>query len=129
MGRQISYPGTALDARKETGLGLSLRRILLVGGLGAMITVPLFALDDQRPAALGWQMYAGAVDLPAVSVVFPDGSQEERSIGNIASGFRPEIDYFEPVARFVCSSEQDAMAVELKRQRPVREEVFKCAQF
>lgn len=94
-----------------------------------MIAVPLLALDDPRPAALGWQMYAGVVDLPAVNVVFGDGSQKERAIGNIASGFRPEIDYFEPVARFVCSKEQDVVAVHLTRQRPDREEVFECAQF
>lgn len=94
-----------------------------------MIAVPLLALDDQRPAVLGWQMYAGVVDLPAVSVSLSDGSQEERFIENIVSGVRPELDYFEPVARFICSKEQNAVAVQLTRQRPGREEVFECARF
>lgn len=129
MGRQTFEIETASDARKKRGTGLSLRRIVLFGGLGVMITVPLLALDNQRPAALGWQMYAGVVDLPEVHVVLSDGSQGERSIENIASGFRPELDYFEPIARFVCSKEQDAVAVHLTRHRPAREEVFECAQF
>ncbi|MDP9997757.1 hypothetical protein J2W15_001249 [Pseudarthrobacter sulfonivorans] len=94
-----------------------------------MAVLPALALDEERPAPLGWQMYAGVVDLPTVKVLGANGSHEERPIGSIASGFRPEIDYFEPVARFLCSKDQDAVAVQLSRQRPLREEVFQCATF
>jgi hypothetical protein len=94
-----------------------------------MILTPMAALDGQRPATLGWQMYAGVVELPTISIVLTDGSRETRPIGDIASGFRPEIDYFEPVARFVCSKEEDIVAVHLKSQRPSREEAFECRLF
>lgn len=111
------------------GLIRVLGRYVLFGGLGAMALLPALALDEERPARLGWQMYAGVVELPTVNILLSDGSREERNIGSIASGFRPEVDYFEPVARFLCSREHDAIAIEMNRQRPSREEVFQCATF
>lgn len=102
---------------------------VILAALAAMILVPAAALDDPRPARLGWHMYAAAVDLPEIDVVFADGSREERNIGNIASGFRPEVDYFDTVARFICASEPSISSVHMTRQRPDRQAVIECAQF
>lgn len=117
--------GKAHGPRKFTAF----KRLGLFGGLAVMALTPIAALDDQRPAMLGWHMYASVTHLPTINVVVSDGSREERSIGNIASGFRPEVDYFEPVARFVCSKEPNVITVHMTRERPVREESFECADF
>ncbi|MEW9870325.1 hypothetical protein ABV518_02220 [Arthrobacter sp. HS15c] len=94
-----------------------------------MTILPLAALDDARPAKFGWQMYTAAVDLPQIDVVLSDGSREKRTIGNIASGFRPEIDYFNPVARFICSREPNVSSVHMSRQHPKYQVVVECEQF
>lgn len=129
MGRQLSDQVSGTETTKDAGLRRVLGRYVLLGGLGAMALLPALALDKDRPAALGWQMYAGVVELPSINVVLSDGSQEERPIGSIASGFRPELDYFKPVAHFVCSRDRDAVAVRLKSPRPSREEEFLCGTF
>lgn len=97
--------------------------------LGLVAIPALAALDDARPSRFGWQMYSAAVDLPDIDVVLSDGSREERSIGNIASGFRPEVDYFVPVARFICGREPNVSSVHMTRQHPRFQGVFECAQF
>ena len=96
--------------------------------LGLLAIPALAAVDDTRPSRFGWQMYSAAVDLPDIDVVLSDGSREERSIANIASGFRPEIDYFGPVARFICDKEPNVSSVHMTRQHPQYQVVFKCAQ-
>jgi hypothetical protein len=92
-----------------------------------MIIVPLAAVDDQRPARFGWQMYSAAVDLPRIEVQLASGVREERHIGHIASGFRPEVDYFTPIARHLCIREQGAVTVTMTRIHPAREVVIQCA--
>lgn len=105
------------------------RRGVVLCGLGLMILAPLVALDDVRPARLGWQMYAASVDLPTIEVLLSDGSREQRRVEDIASGFRPEIDYFEPVARFICTREPNVSSVHLTRQSPEHQLVVECAEF
>ena len=105
------------------------RGVVIFCALGLMTIPPLAALDDARPARFGWQMYTAAVDLPKIDVFLSDGSREERSIGNMASGFRPEIDYFDPVARFICSREPKVSSVHMTRQHPKYQVVIECSQF
>lgn len=92
-----------------------------------MILVPAAALDDGRPARFGWHMYAASVDLPRIEVVLSDGSREERNIANIASGFRPEIDYFGPAARHICNREPNVSSVHMTRRYPEHQSVVRCA--
>lgn len=94
--------------------------------LGLMICVPLTSANP-RPSRLGWHMYATAVDLPKVGVMFTDGTFEERTLSDIASGVRPELDYVEPVARFICAREHDVASVRFTRTQPNLEMVVECA--
>lgn len=102
---------------------------LFLGALCLMVIGPAAALDGPRPGKLGWHMYASATYLPTIEVEMADGSREERQIGEIASGFRPEVDYFEPVARFLCAREPKTSRVHLTRERPERSEVIECSRF
>lgn len=117
------------DALLHSPRTIRLRACALVCGVALMALVPAAALNEPRPSPLGWHMYASAVDLPRIEVVLKDGSRAERGVASIASGFRPEIDYFEPVARFICSSESGVVAVEMKRNHPRKEVVFQCLSF
>ncbi|RKO25579.1 hypothetical protein D7Z96_07210 [Pseudarthrobacter phenanthrenivorans] len=100
---------------------------MVMCALGLMVFVPLTAVDDARPSRLGWHMYAAAVDLPKVEVTLTDSSSEERSLSNIVSGFRSELDYMEPVARFICAREQNVTSVRLSRSHPNLDAVVECA--
>ena len=101
----------------------------MVCALGLMVFVPLTTVDDARPSRLGWHMYATAVDLPKVEVTLIDGSFEERTLGTIVSGFRAELDYVEPVSRFICAREQNVTSVRLTRSHPELEAVVECDGF
>lgn len=74
-------------------------------------------------------MYAAAVDLPKIEVLLADGSLQERNVGNIASGFRPEVDYFVPIARHLCANESAVVAVHMSRRHPAREVALECSTF
>jgi hypothetical protein len=74
-------------------------------------------------------MYAAAVDLPKVEVQLVDGARQERHVGNIASGFRPEVDYFVPIARHLCLKEPAVVSVYMTRKHPAREVVLECGKF
>lgn len=97
--------------------------------LGLMMLVPLASVAEPRPATFGWHMYAAAVHLPDIEVKLSDGSIEDRHIGNIASGFRPEIDYFLPVARHICDREPEVNSVQMTRSVPQHQVVYECATF
>lgn len=108
---------------------LILRGGLVIVALGLMLLVPLSAVDDPRPSKFGWHMYAAAVHLPEIEVRLSDGSVQDRHIGDIASGFRPEIDYFLPVARHICDKEPDVISVQMTRSVPQHQVVYACATF
>jgi len=74
-------------------------------------------------------MYAAAVDLPEVEVLLVDGTRQERHMGDIASGLRPEVDYFLPVARHLCAEEPEVAAVHMSRRYPAREVMLECSTF
>jgi hypothetical protein len=74
-------------------------------------------------------MYATAVDLPKVEVTLTDGSFEERTLDTIVSGFRAELNYVEPVSRFICAGEQNVISVRFTRSYPKLEAVVECAGF
>ena len=97
--------------------------------LGLMLLVPLASVDEPRPAKFGWHMYAAAVHLPDIEIRLSDGSIEERNIGDIASGFRPEVDYFLPVARHICEREPNVDSVQLTRSVPQHRAVYSCTSF
>jgi hypothetical protein len=137
MGRQKQREDRATKdttgkEKKDTTSNLKnfrLRAAAVLTGLMLMLFVPVLALDDARPAKFGWHMYAAAVDLPKVEVEFHDGNRVERSIGSIASGFRPEIDYFQPIAQHLCGREANAASVIMSREHPNRKVVISCDGF
>jgi hypothetical protein len=129
MGRQIQRQDR--DVKDAVGAqgNFNFRAVIVLVGLMLMLLVPVAALDDQRPAKFGWHMYAAAVDLPKVEIEFSDGNRRERNVGNIASGFRPEIDYFRPIAHHLCTREADAVSVIMTRQHPEQRVVITCEEF
>lgn len=129
MGRQIHRQDHDVKDTVGNREYLRLRAAILLLGLVLMFVVPAAALDDERPAKFGWHMYAAAVDLPKVEVEFPDGTRSERNVGNIASGFRPEIDYFYPIAQHLCGREENVVSVIMSRQHPGRKMVISCEGF
>lgn len=105
------------------------RASAVIVGVGLMVLVPITKLDDQRPAPLGWHMYAGNVATPEVEVTLTDGKTEPRNIRDVAARLRPEPNYFEPTARFICSKEPDVQSVRMTRSYPSAREEFTCDSF
>lgn len=129
MGREIRRQGRDVKDAVGDERNFRARAVIVLVGLMLMLLVPVAALDNERPAKFGWHMYAAAVDLPKVVIEFSDGNRRERNVGNIASGFRPEIDYFRPIAHHVCTREADAVLVIMIRQHPERRVVITCEEF
>ncbi|WP_411373887.1 hypothetical protein ACLH0K_12360 [Arthrobacter sp. MPF02] len=129
MGRQTKVQILAGAVEVLNRRTLVRRGGTVVSGILLMAFVPLWALDDPRPSKLGWHMYAAAVDLPRVEVLMTDGSRQERPIGSIASGFRPELSYFSAITRFICSRESEVVVVHLSRQHPAYEVETECSKF
>lgn len=122
---------TARTAPPHSGWGMypqSVRGVAVAICLLAMVLVPLAALDAPRPARLGWQMYSSVTPLPEIWVEQKDGSRENRLFGEIASGVRPELNYFEPMARFLCAREPDTAQVQFLLEDPRREIAIPCSQ-
>ena len=105
------------------------RAAAVVVGVGLMVLVPITKLDDQRPAPLGWHMYAGNVAPPEIEVTLQGGNTELRSMWDVAAKVRPEPDYFEPAARFICTKEPDVQSVRLTRSYPSSIQEFACDRF
>jgi len=129
MGRQIRRQDRDVKDAVGDDRNFKSRAVIVIVGLMLMLLVPIAALDDERPAKFGWHMYAAAVDLPKVEIEFSDGNRSERNVGNIASGFRPEIDYFRPIAHHLCTREAGAVSVIMSRQHPERRVVITCEEF
>lgn len=111
------------------GIRIVLRGAVVFSALLLMVLGPAAALDEARPARFGWQMYSSVTYLPVIQVEKADGVREERQIGDVASGLRPEVDYFGPLSKFLCTRETGVVRVHLKREHPVREMVVQCSQF
>lgn len=106
----------------------SIRGATVMISLLAMLLVPLAALGEPRPARLGWHMYASVTQLPEIWLEREDGSRESRHLGDIASGIRPELNYFEPMARFLCAREPAATRVQFILEDPRQEVAILCPQ-
>jgi hypothetical protein len=106
-----------------------LRGAVVSGVLMLMVLGPTAALDERRPAMLGWQMYSSVTYFPVIEVEKADGTREERQLGNVVSGVRPEVDYFERIPPFLCAKETGVVRVHLKREHPKREASAECSQF
>lgn len=106
----------------------SIPGVTVVISLLAMVLVPLAALGEPRPARLGWHMYSSVTPPPEIWLEKEDGSRESRHFGEIASGIRPELDYLEPMARFLCAREPVITRVHFLLEDPKREVAILCSQ-
>lgn len=104
-----------------------IRGVTITISLLAMVLVPLAALGEPQPARLGWHMYSSVTPLPEIWLEREDGSRESRRFGEIASGTRPELDYLEPMARFLCAR-HPAIRVHFLVEDPRREVAIPCSQ-
>lgn len=105
------------------------RGATIFGALMLMILGPAAALDEPRPAMFGWQMYSSVTYLPEIEVEKADGTWEERLLEDVASGLRPEVDYFGRVPQFLCARERDLVRVRLVREHPKLETEAECSQY
>lgn len=118
-----------MPRRRGRAANQQLARGVIVGvSLLAMLLVPLAALGEPKPARLGWQMYASVTPLPEIWLEREDGSRESRRFGEIASGIRPELDYSEPMARFLCARNPAVIRVHFLLEDPRREVAIPCPQ-
>lgn len=92
----------------------------------AMILIPIAALDDPRPSFFGWHMYAANRSSPQIEVTLDDGSLESRDLGNVAARIRPEIDYGEAVAAFLCEREPSIRSVRVNSDEPQFDVEYQC---
>lgn len=97
--------------------------------LSCMLLVPLSTLDDPRPSPLGWHMYAGTTAAPSIEVTLTSGLTEDRDLGAIAAHLRPEPDYTERAAQFICARESTAESVRFTRDLPALDRKFLCEEF
>ncbi len=103
-------------------------RMALIAVAAAVITLfPLAALDEPRPTFLGWHMYSAVVYTPTIAVTLADGSTTEVLLSSIAARVRPEIDYTDAVATFVCERTAGAITVRLERAHPPLVADVSCA--
>lgn len=108
---------------------VTLRGCVLVAALGLMILVPMAALDDGRPARFGWHMYAASVYPPEIQVETKSAIMQEVKLVEVVARYRPEVDYFESVARHICGSDPAARVVRVQRDIPSRSEEYRCSSF
>lgn len=94
--------------------------------LSIMLVVPFTALDNTRPAPLGWHMYAGSAAAPSIQVTSVDGMVEDRNLHAIVAHLRPEPDYTEPAARFICAHDEDIASIRFTRHTPALDREFLC---
>lgn len=120
-------PGLVPTQPGRSGASTVLRGAVVFGALALMVLGPASSLDEPRPARFGWQMYSSVTYLPVIEVEKADGVREERRLGDIASGFRPEVNYFRPLAQFLCGREPGIVRVYLKREHPVQEMAVECS--
>lgn len=92
-----------------------------------MILIPIAALDDPRPSFFGWHMYAANRSSPQIEVTLESGVVEERDLGSMAARIRPEIDYGEAVAAFLCEREPSIGSVRLDSDEPQFDGEFQCS--
>ena len=105
------------------------RGAAVIAALGLMLLVPITALDNQRPSQFGWHMYAANVDAPDMQVTLADGTTEERKLSDVAAKVRPEPDYTETAAQFICEKEPDVRSVHFTRDAPALDKEFSCGSF
>lgn len=100
---------------------------MVVASLALMVVLPVTALDEERPARFGWQMYSANKSVPQVTAIAADGSRTDLPFENLVARNRPEVDYAAPVAQFVCNTRPGTTAVQVVRSTPRYEETFTCA--
>lgn len=108
---------------------VKLRGAAVVAALGLMLLVPITALDEQRPAQFGWHMYAAIVDAPKIEVTLDNGSTTDHALSDFAAKVRPEPDYTEAAAKFICEKDDGVKSVRFTRDSPALDQEFSCASF
>jgi hypothetical protein len=96
----------------------SVRSIVVGLCVAAMVLVPLTALDEQRPAFLGWHMYASHASKTTVTMTRLDGSIKTVSLSTLAGRVRAEVDFREATLTWVCAKYPDVRSVRLDRTFP-----------
>lgn len=125
-------PATELSGRHQSRLDprrLKLRGATVAVGLALMVLVPITALDDPRPSQFGWHMYAANVHAPKIKVTLDSGATEEHALDDYAAKVRPEPDYTEAAAEFICTKDADVKSVRFTRDSPALDQEFSCASF
>ena len=108
--------------------GPAARRILVTVVAGAQLAVPLWALaQPDRPARLGWQMYAGVVTQPEITIVGRDGRRQRIPAGKVLGRLRPELSYERRLARHLCLRFPNARAVAIRREKPALAVERRCS--
>ena len=104
-----------------------LRAATVAAATGLMVLVPLQAIGGSEQAErFSWHMYTQYVSTPTIEVLTANGATEDVPVGEIVSGLRIEIDYFAPVADFLCRTRDDVVSVRMSSEAPQREEEFPC---
>ncbi len=78
-----------------------------------MVCLPALALDDGRPARLGWHMYSGVASVPEVVVRLDDGGTHPVAVQDVVARLRPEPDYAPALVRHLCDR-PDVVAVTVR---------------
>lgn len=79
--------------------------------LAIQVLVPAYALIQQRPARLGWQMYTSVTELPTVAIRRVDGSEQAIDLAGMVARDRAEADYAAAVRQELCLREGVATVI------------------
>lgn len=96
----------------------SVRSVLVGLCVAAMVLVPATALDEQRPAFLGWHMYASHASKTTVTMTRLDGTTKTVLLSSLAGRVRGEVDFRQATLKWVCAKYSDVRSVRLERTFP-----------
>ncbi len=100
--------------------------VLVLVVVALQLGVPALAFRGDRPAMLGWQMYAGLKPLPTVSVTTASGALWDLAPEDITPVYRPDVPYEHALGRYACRTVPGAVSVVVDRAVPAYHEVVDC---
>ena len=108
---------------------LWVRGTAITVAIALMVLIPITALGEPRPSHFGWHMYAASVPAPEIAVLTSYGKKIFVPFSEVVAQYRPEVDYDDALARFVCSNTLNADVVFLSRKLPAYDKTFECTTF
>lgn len=94
------------------------RRRALRGGIalviGLQLLVPAVAMTRTAPTRFGFQMYSRNDALPVLTAVDSSGRADAVALASIAAADRPEIDWPERAASYLCRTRPTLTAVRVE---------------